>query len=243
MSRARPPREAVVVHVASRRRRRGVDAALGARLRAAAPVDPAAAGRAHAAAMAAYAARPAGAATESTRSRRRGARALLAAVVVALLGAIVLSPAGARVGDWIGRTLDPPPTRPAAVLPGEGPLLISGRDGSWTLDRALRPARLGEFTEAAWSARGNYLLLNRGDTLFARDRDGTTRWSLARPAINRVAWSPGDGYRVAYRSGRELRIVAGDGSGDRLLAARSAPVTPAWQPGPPGRHTLAWGPP
>jgi hypothetical protein len=36
---------------------------------------------------------------------------------------------------------------------------------------------------------------------------------------------------VAYLSGSDLRVVAGDGTGDHLLAARVAPVAPAWRPG------------
>ncbi len=42
--------------------------------------------------------------------------------------------------------------------------------------------------------------------------------------------------RIAYLAGpvptRELRLVAGDGTDDRLLARRVAPVAPAWRPGP-----------
>jgi WD40 repeat protein len=36
---------------------------------------------------------------------------------------------------------------------------------------------------------------------------------------------------VAYRSGRDLRVVAGDGTGDHLLAGPVAPIAPAWRPG------------
>jgi Tol biopolymer transport system component len=38
---------------------------------------------------------------------------------------------------------------------------------------------------------------------------------------------------VAYLSGNDLRVVAGDGTGDHLLAARVARVAPAWRPGHP----------
>jgi hypothetical protein len=37
--------------------------------------------------------------------------------------------------------------------------------------------------------------------------------------------------RIAYLSGGELRVVAGDGSGDHALG-RAALVAPAWRPGP-----------
>jgi hypothetical protein len=39
--------------------------------------------------------------------------------------------------------------------------------------------------------------------------------------------------RVAYLSAGTLRVVAGDGSGDHLLAAGVAKIAPAWRPGHP----------
>jgi hypothetical protein len=56
--------------------------------------------------------------------------------------------------------------------------------------------------------------------------------------VTRPAWSP-DGFRVAYRSGRELRVVYGDGARDRKLARRSGAVTPAWQPRATVHHLAA----
>jgi hypothetical protein len=49
-----------------------------------------------------------------------------------------------------------------------------------------------------------------------------------------VRWAP-SGFRVAYRTvvpggpGRELRVVAGDGTGDHAVAP-AGPTTPAWSP-------------
>ena len=69
-----------------------------------------------------------------------------------------------------------------------------------------------------------------GRQLTAVDPVGTVRWSLAaqRPVSN-PTWSP-SGIRVAYTSGNSLRVVAGDGTGDRLLVGRVASVAPAWRP-------------
>jgi len=65
------------------------------------------------------------------------------------------------------------------------------------------------------------------------------RWRLRRPYPRaQPAWSPGDGQRIAYRSLDGLRLVAGDGSGDRLIAGPLGPAGPAWRPGA-GRQ-LAW---
>jgi hypothetical protein len=62
------------------------------------------------------------------------------------------------------------------------------------------------------------------------DPVGTVRWSLAaaRP-VSYPAWST-SGIRVAYLSGSSLRIVAGDGTHDHLLARHVAAVAPAWKP-------------
>jgi Tol biopolymer transport system component len=55
--------------------------------------------------------------------------------------------------------------------------------------------------------------------------------------VRDATWSP-DGYRIAYRRDDALAVVAGDGTGARVLAQPVRPVAPAWRPGAP--HTLAW---
>src|SRR5437016_14247581 len=54
-----------------------------------------------------------------------------------------------------------------------------------------------------------------------------------RPQVADPSWFAPTGYRVAYLSGNDLRVAAGDGTGDHLLAARVARVAPAWRPGNP----------
>ncbi|HEX7291109.1 MAG TPA: hypothetical protein VF250_08295, partial [Conexibacter sp.] len=46
------------------------------------------------------------------------------------------------------------------------------------------------------------------------------------------------GYRIAYVAGRTLRIVNGDGSGDRRYARTRSAGAPAWRPG--AGHVLAY---
>jgi dipeptidyl aminopeptidase/acylaminoacyl peptidase len=59
--------------------------------------------------------------------------------------------------------------------------------------------------------------------------------------VSNPRWSP-SGYRIAYLTGpalsRALRVVAGDGTGDRPLARSAADVAPAWKPGV--AHVLAY---
>ena len=68
--------------------------------------------------------------------------------------------------------------------------------------------------------------------------NGRVAWTIAALGpVRDAAWSP-DGYRIAYRRDDALAIVAGDGTGARVLAQPVRAVAPAWRPGAP--HTLAW---
>jgi Tol biopolymer transport system component len=148
--------------------------------------------------------------------------------------ALALSPAGATVRRWIGHALGIP--HPAAALfslPAPGSLLVSGPGGTWTVAADGSTRRLGAWREASWSPRGRFVAVSGGDELAALDPRGTPRWTLARPAVSDPRWYPPTGFRIAYLSRRDLRVVAGDGTGDRLLALGAASVAPAWRPGHP----------
>ncbi|HEY4279716.1 MAG TPA: hypothetical protein VGM91_15935 [Conexibacter sp.] len=214
---------------------------LGDRLRAASPLDADATARGWEVVRTAHAAREPVA--RARRARSTATPALIALAAAALLGALALTPAGARVSDWIGRAIDPSPSRPAAVLPAPGRLLVSGLNGTWVVGHDLKTANVSKSTESSWSARGNYIVMNRSDAILVSDASGTLRWELDRPQVNNISWSAGDGYRIAYRSGWQLRVVAGDGSGDRLLDDNSEWARPAWRPGPLGDHELAYARP
>jgi hypothetical protein len=155
-----------------------------------------------------------------------------AAVVAA--GAVALSPAAATVGRLITRALGVEHAAPALFsLPAPGRLLVSGPGGTWTVAADGSTRRLGAWTQASWSPRGLYLTVASGDQLAAVNPHGTPQWTLARPAVSEPRWYPPTGYRVAYLSGEQLRVVAGDGTGDHLLAASVANVAPTWRPGHP----------
>jgi dipeptidyl aminopeptidase/acylaminoacyl peptidase len=159
-------------------------------------------------------------------------RLAIALAIATLLLALLLSPAGAAVRDWVGDVVDnaPRPERGLAEIPGGGHLLVQSATGPWVVQPDGSRRLLGDYEESDWSPRGLYVAVAAGRTLSAVEPGGTPHWSITAP--RRVAdprWSP-SGYRIAYRSGRSLRIVAGDGTGDHLVNPATQPVAPAWSP-------------
>ncbi len=184
-------------------------------------------------------------------------RAALAAAAVAALLVGALSPPGDAVADWVGDTVrsvvreDRAPPRATGLdeLPGGGRLLVlaTPRGGTGT-ERWIvgdgPPRRLsGSVERATWSPQARFVAAAAGSELVALDLRGRRRWSLRASApVEEVRWSP-DGFRVAYRTESELRVVAGDGTGDRRVAAMEAGGPPAfgdiaWRPG--REHVLAF---
>ncbi len=194
-----------------------------------APEEAAAQDRAWATVSAAYRDRPARA---PARSRRRVA---LVPVVAVLVGAIAFSPAGAAVKRIINRALSTPHVSHAAALslPAPGKLLVSNLHGTWVVPSHGPVRRLGAWTQASWSPHQKYLAVASATALAAVDPSGRLAWRLPEHAVSDPRWYWPNGYRVAYRSGTDLREVAGDGSGDHLLATQVAPIAPAWRAGHP----------
>ena len=105
------------------------------------------------------------------------------------------------------------------------------------------PGDLGRLRQRLGEAPGR---VDAGELVPAREVPGrglcAARWPRSIPperspggcpsaAVGDPRWYSPSGYRVAYRSGADLREVAGDGRGDHLLATQVAPVAPAWRPG------------
>jgi hypothetical protein len=188
--------------------------------------------------------RAAHAARAPVRARHRFARLAAAVAAAVVAAALALTPAGAKMGDWIDDVVNPAPeaTRSSlSSLPAAGRLLVVADSGAWLVHDDGRRRRLGGFSDATWSPGGRFVAAARGRELIALDPLGHERW--ARPASGRVSvprWST-DGYRVAYRSGRDLRVATGDNADDWLLAHATASTPPAWKPLPePARQVLAF---
>jgi hypothetical protein len=182
---------------------------------------------------------------EPARRRRRWAPALAVAacaLAVAAVGVVVTEP-GDAVARWVREMLGVgrEDARPALVrVPGGGRLLVTAERGrgAWVVSADGSRRRLGDYDGASWSPHGRFVLAWRGSELLALEPGGRVRWSLARRGrITTARWSQGLGYRVAYISGRTLRVANGDGTGDHRYAAASS-VAPAWRPD--GAHVLAY---
>jgi hypothetical protein len=174
-------------------------------------------------------------AREPLPAERRPRRILAAALLAALaaLGAFALTPTGGAVGGWIKETvIGRGDARPALdSLPAPGSLLVSSAQGVWVVRPDGSKRRLGDYRQASWSPRGLFVAATGGHQLVALEPDGDVRWAVSRPqAVTDARWLPGTGFRIAYRAEGALRVVGGDGEGDRLVAGRVAPVAPAWRP-------------
>jgi hypothetical protein len=158
--------------------------------------------------------------------------------VVALI-VVAVSPAGPALVRSVRSAVGIEHAEPALVaLPAAGRLLVESDAGPWIVDADGSKRLLGRYAAASWSPHGLFEIVARGHELAALDPKGNVRWSIERDGpVRDPRWSP-DGYRVAYRAGTSLRVIAGDGTGDHLLASVAAPVAPAWRPG--ADHVLAY---
>ena len=172
---------------------------------------------------------------QSWERRNRGW--LLAAAAAAVLLVAAISPPGqALVGSVRDAVTDEKVTaRPALTsLPAPGTLLVNSKNGPWLVRFDGSKRRLGDWWEGSWSPNAEFVAVSREREVAALSPDGTVRWSIGRTGIVRGArWSsevnPRD-TRVAYLNGRALRVVGGNGTGDKELRRLVAVSAPAWRP-------------
>lgn len=166
-----------------------------------------------------------------SRARRRASLAPVLAAMIALVVALTLTPAGATVSRLIAHAFTVPPASPTLPrLPAAGRLLVSGPGGTWVIAANGARRRLGPWRQATWSPHGRYLAIATREGLAVVNPRGAAQWALPRSSVSDPTWYAPSGFRVAYLAGRDLRAVAGDGTGDHLLAVDVAPVQAAWRP-------------
>lgn len=161
------------------------------------------------------------------------------ALVLAVLAA-AFSPPGRSVIDTVRERIGVEHAQPALFsLPSGGRLLVTSDAGAWVVEADGSKRLLGRYRDAAWSPFGRYVVATRPNELVALEPGGRVRWSLARPDVRSPRWGgTRTDTRIAYVSAGNLRVVGGDGKGDRLLARGVAATAPVWRPGP--GHRLAY---
>jgi hypothetical protein len=164
------------------------------------------------------------------------------AIAFAVLAAALSSPGRAvlqEVRDAVGteKVVGVPQAKPALFsLPAPGRVLVSAPTGVWVVAADGARRKLGAFEAGTWSPRGLFVGVSKRHQLAAVTPKGVVRWTLSRPRVRHARWAP-SGFRVAYLSGSNLRLVAGDGTGDRRIGGARA-VAPVWQPVT--EHVLAY---
>jgi hypothetical protein len=154
------------------------------------------------------------------------------AVALAALVAAALSPPGRAVLDEVREVVGVERAQPALFsLPAPGRLLVASDAGVWVVQPDGSKRLLGDYREASWSPFGRFVVAARENELAALELNGDVRWTLGRPGVTSPRWMGTEtDTRVAYVDRTGLRIVAGDGTGDRLLV-RGFRGELAWRPG------------
>jgi hypothetical protein len=164
---------------------------------------------------------------------RRHARPLVAGALVAAAVAAVLSPPGRSVVHSLRKAVGVEHAETSLFsLPARGRLLVTGHGGTWVVRADGSRRRLGDYQTATWSPHGIFVAATHGNELVAVDQKGNVHWTLSRRSPRFPTWIGSfTDTRIAYVAGRKLHVVAGDGTGDRVID-RAATVAPVWRPGP-----------
>ena len=172
------------------------------------------------------------------RGRSWKPAAAIAVALVALAG--LLSPPGRAVLDEIREVVGVEKAKPALFsLPAPGRLLVTADSGAWVIDEDGSKRLLGSYREAWWSPFGRFVVASRPNEIVALTLGGDVRWTLARPDVRYPRWGgTRTDTRIAYLSAGTLRVVGGDGKGDRLLDSRPSDRAPLWRPG--SAHVLVY---
>jgi putative pyrroloquinoline-quinone binding quinoprotein len=179
------------------------------------------------------------------RPRRASSHRLVIGIVVVALGVAAgaaASPPGQAVFEKVREAVGVQHAQPALfALPSRGRLLVvsAKHGGVWLIQPNGLKRRIGSYEDAQWSPHGLFIIATTKNALAAIDADGNTRWSLARRSPSSPRWEgTRTDTRIAYVTPGGLRVVAGDGTGDRLFDPRAQATPPAWDPAL--LHTVAY---
>jgi hypothetical protein len=163
---------------------------------------------------------------------RPSVRPLLVACALAAAVAAALSPPGRAVLESVREAVGVERAEPALFsLPTEGRMLVVSSAGAWVVLPGGSTRLLGPYRDASWSPFGRFVAGSTPLQVAALEPDGDKRWSLARRDVRSPRWGGSStDTRIAYLSGRDLRVVGGDGRGDRVLARGVHAVAPSWRP-------------
>jgi hypothetical protein len=171
-----------------------------------------------------------------SRSRRRWAPVVVTAAVAAV-AAVALTPPGRAVVRTVREAIGVANAdRTLYSLPTRGRVLAGG----WVVNADGSTRRLGDYDDWSWSPFGRYVVAAKTDEIVALTARGAVRWQVGRPDVGLPQWGgTRTDTRIAYFSGQRLRVVAGDGTGDRqVIPGFAARIAPAWRPG--SSFTLAY---
>lgn len=168
--------------------------------------------------------------------RRRRTRPALALALAASVAAVAFTPPGRAVLDTVREAIGIESADEALFsLPAAGRLLVVSDAGTWTVGEDGSARLLGGYRDATCSPFGRFLAASGPHQLAALEPDGDVHWKLLRRDVRVPRWGGTlTDTRIAYVSRDTVRVVAGDGTGDRSLGAGTAA---AWRPG--SRHVLA----
>ena len=200
------------------------------------PDADAAAQRARAVVLEAYAARE----PVPARRRRSALRlALGAACAVLLVGVAVASPGTETLIRSVREAVAPKAVRHAAAplrLPGGGSLLVRSPGSLFIQHADGSRLLLGPYRGASWSPHARFIVATAGPHLVTIDpHTGKNRWTITAAApVSGARWSLEPTVppccRIAYLSAGAVHVIAGDGTGDHVLAPADDRVAPAWRP-------------
>ena len=158
--------------------------------------------------------------------------AAVAIAASAILAATLSSP-GRAVLDEIREVVGVERAQPALFsLPASGRLLVASDGGVWVVSENGSRRLLGDYRDATWSPFGRFVAVTRENELAALEPDGDVRWTLARSDVRSPRWAGTEtDTSIAYTDRTGVRVVAGDGTDDRLLLRKTRGLL-AWRPGP-----------